>query len=743
MKLFKPGYLIVVLIPVTFFFLNMQEKQEKEIDKTGHIYFSAKCNAVSTINVLCGNDTLIHRKAIPGVITLFEYVGLPVVPQTIRIVIEGMGKTDTFSLFSLNYFHQGKITTADLSVVSDRKRQFGLPTIIQNNHLIVTSDSNSSLQRLFFSGNNLWHEFHQPDNRKATIILSFATFLLLVMLVYFFQPSQSFLVGSLIIILGIMFLIKFLQKDLSINLVLKSDKQLEGVDFFYGHDPKFSADKEIRFDEKSVRYCTEVNIKKYPFLRCDPNAKTGQNLKLQLLIESGFLKKKISPGTVQPYELLLNDQDIDRNGNIIIKGSDPYWVLSGGKTVRDILLLKEYHDLLFLIVPVILILLFLVSGHLYPYHLLHRQLLAYGFLSLIFTVYLIFPFHSTKLIMEAEKRKANQMPVFTWSGVNRFFPQLNCFLDDQFPGRLRIISNHNWMEYSLFNVIVSNEPLVHFGKNGWMYYMGDNVKEMYQNKHPLTPGELKKIKDQLEKHRDWLKSKNIRYYIFFPNISNFAYEENLGRNLYRINSKSKIEQLLEYLKEHSSLDIIDVNTPIREAKRKYQRDLYYSVDSHWNLFGTYFAYKAIIDHIRKDFPTVPEPVPLKEIKWITTLNDAADLIQLISLTGYINRIEYIPLHSRIKEGPNLIPPDYPEYKSLQAMILKQNNDESLPRVVINRDSYSNYFMPYFSSHFSRTLYLWTPLFYSTIIEKEKPDIVILEMLDRFLYDLLIDDPVIK
>ncbi len=43
-----------------------------------------------------------------------------------------------------------------------------------------------------------------------------------------------------------------------------------------------------------------------------------------------------------------------------------------------------------------------------------------------------------------------------------------------------------------------------------------------------------------------------------------------------------------------------------------------------------------------------------------------------------------------------------------------------------------------SEHFSRSVYVWTPIFIPDIVEKEHPDIVVQEILEVFIRDLLED-----
>ncbi|MCC6576621.1 MAG: hypothetical protein IT228_04690, partial [Flavobacteriales bacterium] len=46
-----------------------------------------------------------------------------------------------------------------------------------------------------------------------------------------------------------------------------------------------------------------------------------------------------------------------------------------------------------------------------------------------------------------------------------------------------------------------------------------------------------------------------------------------------------------------------------------------------------------------------------------------------------------------------------------------------------------YLIPYLSEHFSRSVYVWSPVFIPDIVTREKPDIVVQELLEVFITDL--------
>ena len=55
-----------------------------------------------------------------------------------------------------------------------------------------------------------------------------------------------------------------------------------------------------------------------------------------------------------------------------------------------------------------------------------------------------------------------------------------------------------------------------------------------------------------------------------------------------------------------------------------------------------------------------------------------------------------------------------------------------PRAVVFRDSFSNALIPYLSEHFERILYVWDRDVDTQVVDIEQPDVVIQEIVGRFL-----------
>ena len=87
--------------------------------------------------------------------------------------------------------------------------------------------------------------------------------------------------------------------------------------------------------------------------------------------------------------------------------------------------------------------------------------------------------------------------------------------------------------------------------------------------------------------------------------------------------------------------------------------------------------------------------------------------------------------------------DAPAYESIpmqQSPVKTIVKNANLPKVVVYRDSYFNLIMPYFSENFKECVYIWSYEMTKEPVEKEKPDVIVLEMTEATLDRLLNDNP---
>ncbi|MEQ1871899.1 MAG: hypothetical protein ABL961_17915, partial [Vicinamibacterales bacterium] len=69
------------------------------------------------------------------------------------------------------------------------------------------------------------------------------------------------------------------------------------------------------------------------------------------------------------------------------------------------------------------------------------------------------------------------------------------------------------------------------------------------------------------------------------------------------------------------------------------------------------------------------------------------------------------------------------------LIITEIPGSTLPRLVMFRDSFTSALAPFLSEHFSRAVYLWQNDFDAAVIEQEKPDVVLHEIVGRHLHTI--------
>lgn len=358
-----------------------------------------------------------------------------------------------------------------------------------------------------------------------------------------------------------------------------------------------------------------------------------------------------------------------------------------------------------------------------------KLVLVSVFICILFTPLFI----KYQSITKTEKRILAKKPIFTWHNILSYHREYGTYFSDNYGFRSNLIKVHNHSKYHLFKTSPIPD-LVIIGKDKWLFNPRESAIDIYQNKQKYTVKELEIIRTNLEAKRDWLASKNIKFYVLIPPLKTRVYPELLPEQYKKIHPESKVEQLISYLKSTSDINIIYPLVALQKAEEDIPT--YYSNDMHWSYYGALVGFNSLLSQISNDFPTIT-PKPISEYKLVES-SAYGDLGLMLGIKEFYEITETKPVINN-SSGSKLITsvsagkgdPDF-----LFPSMLTTNADTSLPSVILFRDSFSNYFLPYASENFSSCLFLWTHNFKPEIIEKEEPDIVVHEIYERFLDQLL-------
>lgn len=182
-------------------------------------------------------------------------------------------------------------------------------------------------------------------------------------------------------------------------------------------------------------------------------------------------------------------------------------------------------------------------------------------------------------------------------------------------------------------------------------------------------------------------------------------------------------------------------------------NLYFRGDSHANWLGAYFIYHHVVDTLnaalaKKTGKARKPPFRLAEMTpalasyggdLFTQLDKEARSVfhgawQTFNMGDKIEYlVEYkLPVGKR-KAQPVPVEEGYLKLLGERETFRFTHPNKSLPKAVIFRDSTSDYLVDLLAEHFSESLFIWHKgLVYRDVIEKEKPDVVLHIMAERFL-----------
>jgi hypothetical protein len=333
-----------------------------------------------------------------------------------------------------------------------------------------------------------------------------------------------------------------------------------------------------------------------------------------------------------------------------------------------------------------------------------------------------------------EKRELSRRPEFRFDSLLVYPQQYTRYYNDYFTFRPGLIYLDNLLKVKILGV--SPLPSVLIGKDDWFFLdklgLRPGTVECYRSIELFTPGRLEQWKNVLEQRQQWLAARGIHYlFLIVPN-KNTIYPEFMPDHIRRVHEKSRMDQLLEYLQNRSTVPVLDLRPALKAGKTRYP--VYSRTDTHWNDYGAYIAFREIITYISRSFPSFKGvvPLPLSRFKIEVVNRSGGDLAVMLSLNKDVFREDMIFLEAR--------PPLRAVGGNLEniSRFVKQGYRECptafLPNILMVHDSFYKRLEPFLSEQFSRVLFIWDwdLNFYPHIIEREGPKLVIDEMAERFL-----------
>jgi len=349
-----------------------------------------------------------------------------------------------------------------------------------------------------------------------------------------------------------------------------------------------------------------------------------------------------------------------------------------------------------------------------------------------------FPKPGDLLESKSENRMLARRPKMKLTRPDDFPQAYEKFYNDHFFLRYELIHlNTLVVDYYLF----SRSPIpleVAFGANGWLFTTG-REREIYDGRFNLPDDYVEAMRTELHGRALEYRKLGIKFYVAVAPMKSEIYPEYLPAYYTRTEKPIFTERVLDLLGKDTLYHLIDLKAPLLEGKKS--GEVFYRTDNHWNGQGAWDTYSFITGCMSRDFPSI-KPLKRPEIAYVPYRFSTGNLATLAGLQLFIKEFMYHPvvLHPRSAESSKFgyRPPPlfgYPdEYE-----IVRTVPDNSLPRIVVIRDSFFAPMLDVFSENFRKSVYIFDAWKYGPnydIVAHEKPDIVLLEIYGPNLSNLL-------
>ena len=339
-----------------------------------------------------------------------------------------------------------------------------------------------------------------------------------------------------------------------------------------------------------------------------------------------------------------------------------------------------------------------------------------------------------------ENRKLAEKPKikFSLKALKNYTKQYNTYINDHYGLRNFIIRVNCMIHINLLHTSPTRDVVL--GREGWLYYdsSADGISLMdFCGYAPFREPELEMIVEKITKINRFCEERGILFKIVIAPNKHTIYPEFLPLDIKnRQGASTRLDQLKNVLiRNKLGSVLIDLRPTLVFSKGMKPYPLYYLTDTHWNQMGVFIAYTEIMKNLLLRFPRI-KILNIKKYSVIQKENRGlGDLSTFISMSGLLKDTEIVLepqtpyLAKEIDPGIEL----EGTYNIARYHIEKSN----YPKLLMFRDSFGVPLLPYLSESFSDSLYVWyTPSGVNlSIIEKERPQIVILELVERNLQSL--------
>jgi alginate O-acetyltransferase complex protein AlgJ len=305
-------------------------------------------------------------------------------------------------------------------------------------------------------------------------------------------------------------------------------------------------------------------------------------------------------------------------------------------------------------------------------------------------------------------------------------------ISGNFLSRKALIKKLNTLRFFMGDQVY---PSMIVGKDGWLFYIGNKSIQDYQRTLHLKTKKLLGFESALVSLEKAVVENGGRLIVIIAPDKSTIYPQYMPDNIPILGQESRTDQFLEFMQQKNDIKVIDLRPALIQASLSNQ--VYYKTDSHWNCLGAYSGYQEIISEISAYFPEL-QAYSVDDFEMVLSNSSTRDIPRMMGLSGEEEVFSLIP---KFPASPFEVKYES-EGNDKGPRVVVNSGQSSQPSVLLFHDSfYTNACMAgLFELHFSRVASIPSASIniqdYMQLIRGEKPDIVIVEFVERNIEKVL-------
>ena len=328
--------------------------------------------------------------------------------------------------------------------------------------------------------------------------------------------------------------------------------------------------------------------------------------------------------------------------------------------------------------------------------------------------------------ISTENRTLSKFPSFTnrEGGVNlNFFSEFEKYFSEHFAFRNELVYADAKIQSDVFKV--SSMDSVVAGTDGWLYY--SSTLNDYLGTRVMSDREVYNIAHNVALVQRYVKERGADFLFTVPPNKNTLYGDNMP---YYASQKVRARHNMDLIAPKFQEEGVNYADLFALFKNE-EEVLYLKRDSHWNNKGALLAYNAMMDALGYDHQDYA----------------SADVTRTIDEDGDLNKMLYT-LYGK-KEANFRYNVDWNftyggSFKSVEDPWIETEGGKGNKTLLMSRDSFGNTLIPFVADQFKAAYFTKaSPCGLERMMDETSPDVVIMEKVERNIWDLMTAPPIIS